>query len=109
MRKSRFIASFVIFAAGFALCAVIYGGNLASFANRILARPASPADTAQNSSKPQIWEYCVATKYSQPGKKWEMDYELSLFGEQGFEIHSVTQSSSSLGSYVTVVLRRPKR
>jgi hypothetical protein len=106
MRKSRFIASFFIFVAGFALCAVIYGGNLASLANGILARPASPA---QNSSKTQLWEYCVATKYSQPGKKWEMDYELSQFGDQGFEIYSVTQSSSNLGSYVTVVLRRPKR
>jgi hypothetical protein len=101
MRKHPFVASFVIFAAGFALCVVIYGGNL--------ARPASPAVAAQNSSKPQHWEYRVATKYFKPGKKWEMDSELSLFGEQGFEIHSVTQSSPQLGSYVTIVLRRPKQ
>lgn len=112
MRKHHFITSVVIFVAGFALSSAIDGRYLASPAKGILTNPAATevaAQITQNPSTPQSWEYRVATKYFQPGKKWEVNSELSQFVAQGFEIYSVTQSSPDVGFYLAIVLRRPKQ
>jgi hypothetical protein len=108
----RFIASAVIFVAGFALCVAVYGGNLGSLAKGLLARPDSPTITTQGALRglPQ-WEYRVVTKQmlSIGGNE---DYGLNALGAQGFEVVGVSQSSvvaaPNIYHYLTVVLRRPK-
>ena len=87
------VRSFVIFMAGVLLGAVIYGN-----ARRFLASPAAQTKT-------QRWEYRVVRSPKQIGLLDEN--ELNRLGEQGFEICKMTQSSTSVGVFVTVVLRRP--
>jgi hypothetical protein len=94
------IRSFVIFMAGALLGAIIYGS-----ARRIL-----PSPSAQTTA--QRWEYRVVTSSKNTGllggTKGDVDNELNQLGTQGFEICEMTQSSSSTGYYLTIVLRRPK-
>jgi hypothetical protein len=101
----RFIASAVIFSAGFAICAVINGSDLVSFA-QALSRPATQA--AQNPCQPQLWEYRVVFK-GRPDRN--LDSELNQLANQGFEVFSVKQTGegSTPGFNLTIVLRRPKQ
>jgi len=95
------IRSFVIFMAGVLLGAVIY-----SNAKRIFSSPSAQTIT-------QRWEYRVLTSAKDTGllggTKGNVDSELNQLGTQGFEICEMTQSSSSAGYYLTIVLRRPKQ
>jgi hypothetical protein len=95
------IRSFVIFMAGVLLGAIIYGN-----AKRILSSPSAQTAT-------QRWEYRVVTSAKNTGlfggTKGEIDSELNQLATQGFEICEMTQSSSSAGYYLTIVLRRPKQ
>jgi hypothetical protein len=111
MHKSRFIASFIIFVAGFVLSTAIDGRHLASLTKGTLSSPAMPAVTAQTApppSTPQSWEYRVVTKYIHRDKG-DIDIQLNQLGAQGFEIFSVTESHADVGFYLTIVLRRPKQ
>jgi len=97
----RFIASAVIFAAGFALCAVIGGRSFAYLSN-------SQELAAQNPCKPQSWEYRAVFK-GRPDKN--LDAELNQLANQGFEIFSVKQTGEGAtpGFNLTILLRRPKQ
>jgi hypothetical protein len=108
MRK--FITSAVIFAAGFALSAVINGRSLASLAKGNFSSPAALATPAQNTqpSTSQKWEYRVLTKNIVRENKGDLDVDLNRLGEQGFEIFSVTESNADIGFHLAIVLRRPK-
>lgn len=109
MHKSRFITSVVIFVAGFALSTIVDVRHLAFPAKGTLSNPAAQEVAAQKTPTTVAWEYRVATKRVFHDKKWDLDFELSQLGAQGFEIHSVTQSSPDTGAYLAVVLRRPKQ
>jgi hypothetical protein len=88
------VRSFVIFMVGVLLGAVLYGN-----ARRILSSPAAQTKT-------QRWEYRVVASFKSTGLI-DKENELNRLGEQGFEICEMTQSSASVGAFVTVVLRRP--
>jgi hypothetical protein len=90
------VRSFVIFIAGVLLGAVIYGN-----ARRILSSPAAQTPT-------QRWEYRVVQSSNKQIGLIDMN-ELNRLGEQGFESCEMTQSSPSLGYYVTILLRRPRQ
>ena len=110
MHKHQIMVSIVIFMAGFTLGTVRDGRYLVSLAEGTLSKTASPEATvqaAQKPSTPQLWDYRVVSK--PVDRKSNIDDQLSSLGAQGFEIYSVTQSSENLGSYVTIVLRRPKQ
>jgi hypothetical protein len=69
------------------------------------------AQATQTSSTSQRWEYRVVT-ISKDGlfsgyRRENVEKELNQLGEQGFEIFRMTQSSSHVGFYTTIVLRRP--
>jgi hypothetical protein len=108
MRK--FITSAVIFAAGFALSAVLGGSNLASLARGTFSGQSALATPAQNTqpSTLQKWEYRVLTKHIHRENKGDMEVDLNRLGEQGFEIFSVTESSGEAGFHLAIVLRRPR-
>jgi len=86
------VMSFVIFMAGVLLGAVIYGNT-----RRTLSSSAAQTMT-------QRWEYRVVRSPKHTGLIDEN--ELNRLGEQGFEICKMTQSSASVGAFVTVLLRR---
>jgi hypothetical protein len=94
------IKSFVIFMAGILLGAIMYGN-----AKRLLSSPSAQTTT-------QRWEYRVVTSAKNTGAlggtKGDIESELNQLATQGFEICEVTQSSSNVGYYLTIVLRRPK-
>ena len=96
----RFAPSAVIFAAGFALCAVIGGKSFAFLSQE--------PPTQQTPCKPQSWEYHLIAKEIED-KRREVDAELKALGSAGFEIVSVTQSGSSARHVATIILRRPKQ
>jgi len=104
----RFIASAMIFVAGFAFSSAMNGKNLGSFAKGLFAQPNSPTIATQNA--PQLWEYRVVTK-SSGDKKVDIESEVSRLEDQGFIVYSVLQSSAgpNVGYYLTFVLRRPRR
>jgi hypothetical protein len=109
MRKHRFLSSFVIFVAGFALSAIVDGRRLASLAQGTLSNQGAQEIVSQITRQPstsQKWEYRVVAKYNPD--RGNMDFELNRLGEQGFELYSVTQSNSDIGFYLAIVLRRPK-
>jgi len=111
----RFIASAVIFVAGFAFSSAMNGKNLGSFAKGVLARPDSPTIATQGALRgsPQLWEYRVVTSAKDTGflggTKGNVDSELNQLGAQGFEICEMTQSSSNAGYYLTIALRRARQ
>jgi hypothetical protein len=111
MRKHHFLSSLVIFVAGFILCAIVDGRQLASLARGTLSNPAVAevaAQTTQKSSPIQKWEYRIVTKFVTSNQA-DIDFELNRLGEQGYEICEMTQSSSNPGvTLLTIALRRPK-
>jgi hypothetical protein len=111
MRKHYFLSSLVIFAAGFALSAIIDGRRLVSMAQGTLSNSVAPEVSAQTTRQPsslQKWEYRVVTKYIQRNQL-DIDYDLNRLGEQGYEICGVAQSGSDLGAaFLTITLRRPR-
>src|SRR5262245_31864414 len=113
MRKHNVITWLMIFAAGFALSAVMNGRNLPSMASANLINPAAhgvAAQTTQTPSTIQKWEYRVVTKYILRENKADIDFELNRLGEQGYEVCGVSQSSGpNVGAYLTIALRRPKQ
>jgi hypothetical protein len=109
----RFVMSALIFAAGFALCALTYGSNVPSLAKGALsnqARLVTPPQAAQNPCTPQFWEYRVVTNYDlyKPNVK-DINRDLNQFGLQGFEIYQAFQTSPDSGSILTILLRRPRQ
>jgi hypothetical protein len=114
MHKSRFVTPLVIFVAAFALSTVLDVRHLVSRAQGTLSKTAVPqvaAQAAQTPSIPQRWEYRVvrASKGGLlSGGKEDIDKALTALGAEGFEICWATQSSSDVGYYLTVILRRPQ-
>lgn len=83
MRK--FIASLVIFAAGFGLCTVINGSRLASLAQATPANQAAPK---------VVWEYISTSKVG----------DLNKLGAQGWELVGISDDvaiSGGIGSSTT--------
>ncbi len=109
MRKRHFVLSVVIFAASFALSAVIDVRNLAFPAKGTLSNPASSTVAAQNPSTPQFWEYRVVAKNIYRDNRADNDQELNALAAQGFEIFSVSTPRQDIGFYMVFVLRRPKQ
>ena len=111
MRKHHFLSSLVIFVAGFVLCAIVDGRQLASLARGTPSNPAVAevaAQTTQKSSTLQKWEYRVVTKLVTSNQA-DIDFELNRLGEQGYEIAGMTQSASNPGvTLLTIALRRPR-
>jgi hypothetical protein len=114
MRKHYFLSSLVIFAAGFALSAIIDGRRLVSIAQgaqETLSPSVAPGAAAQITRQPSSlprWEYRVVTKYIQRNQT-DIDYDLNRLGAQGYEICGVSQSGADLGAaLLTITLRRPK-
>jgi len=115
MIKRHFLSSLVIFAAGFALSAIVDGRHLASMtqgnlynseASSAVAEVA--AQTIRQPSTSQKWEYRVVTRYIQRNHA-DIDFELNRLGEQGYEICGVAQSGAGLdGLFLTVTFRRPR-
>jgi len=105
----RFIASAVIFVAGFAFSSAMNGKSLISLAKGNFLSP--QATTPQVAH--QLWEYRVVRSAKDTsflgGTKGNIDSELNQLGAQGFEICEMTQSSSNVGYYLTIVLRRPRQ
>src|SRR5262245_19213889 len=106
----RHLRSIMSFAAGFAICTVLGGGYVTYLAKSTLSSPIVREVAAQApSSSPQaataFYEYRVVSR-RQINKKTdeEMSGELTQLSAQGFDIYSVTQSSSRWGEYTTVVL-----
>jgi len=113
MRKHHFLSSLVIFVAGFVLCAIVDGRQLASLARGTPSNPAVAevaAQTTQKSSTLQKWEYRVVSTFNRRNTAEDLNFELNRLGEQGFEIWGMTQSSGELGAAnLTVALRRPRQ
>jgi hypothetical protein len=113
MLKHRFITPVAIFAAGFALSAVLDIRNLASQAKGTLstsAAPASPAQLKQTPSALQLWDYHVVSNLDLRTLRMdEVDRELNRLGGLGYEIYSVKQTSQNSSTYLSIVLRRPKQ
>jgi len=109
MRKHSFVSSLIIFAAGFALSAIIDGRRLASVAQGTLSNSVAPEAAAQTLRQPsavQKWEYRVVTKYIQRNQP-DVDFELNRLGEQGYEICGVAQSGVDTGAaLLTITFRR---
>ena len=86
----RFAASATIFVAGFALCAVIYGGNVASLAKGILPDQTYPQ--AQKASQAQImWEYMWTNNTN----------DLNKLGAQGWELVGISDFVTTNGGYIS--------
>jgi hypothetical protein len=103
-----FIKAAVIFAAGFALCAAISSGNLASLAKEKLSR--QNALVTQAPSTAQQWEYRVITGHSLNSiSEKDVNAKLSHLTEQGFEVYWLDQVGSGAEFHLTIALRRPKR
>ena len=102
----RFVMFAAIFISGFALCALTFGGTIASFAEETPSRP--NAQAPQNPCQPQLWEYRVVFK-GRPDRN--LDSELNQLANQGFEIFSVKQTGEGAtpGFNLTILLRRPRR
>jgi hypothetical protein len=108
MNFKYFMMAAVIYVAGFATNALIGNKSPLSFAKSI--EPVVVAQTTQTPSTLQRWEYRVVT-ISRDGlfsgyRRENVEKELNQLGEQGFEIFRMTQSSSNVGFYTTIVLRR---
>jgi hypothetical protein len=85
----RFAASAAIFAAGFALCAVTYGGNAASLANGL---PNQTAPQAQKATQTQIvWEYTWTNNAG----------EINKLGAQGWELAGISDFVTTNGGYIS--------
>jgi Domain of unknown function (DUF4177) len=109
MSLKHFMSAVVIFVAGFATNALMGNKSLLPAAKSL--EPAVVAQTTQPASTSQRWEYRVVT-ISKDGlfsgyRRENVEKELNQLGEQGFEIFRMTQSSSNVGFYTTIVLRRP--
>jgi hypothetical protein len=88
----RFITSTVIFAAGFALCAVINGKNPVSFAKETLSRPVAGAAQEQKEPQPKIvWEYTYINNVN----------DLNKLGAQGWELVSISEFLTGNGGQVS--------
>jgi hypothetical protein len=114
MRKYKLLPSLAIFAAGFALSAIIGGRHLASLAQGAqgtLSNSPAPTLASNNARQPstsQKWEYRVVAKYVQPNQV-DIDFELNRLGEQGYEVCSMAQSGGERGpAILTITLRRPR-
>src|SRR5262245_34528057 len=109
----RFVTPAMLFVSGFALCAVIWGGNLASLAKGTLSNQAAPATSAQatpTSPTGQQWEYRVVTGHSLTSiSERDVNAKLSNLTEQGFDIYWLDQTSSAGEFHLTIALRRPRR
>ena len=108
MSIKHFMSAVVIFVAGFATNAFISDKSPLSSAKSL--EPAVAAQANQTPSTSQRWEYRVVT-ISKDGlfsgyRRENVEKELNQLGEQGFEIWRMTQSSSNVGFYTTIVLRR---
>lgn len=108
MSLKHFMSAIVIFIAGFATNALIGNESLLSSAKSF--EPTVVAQTTQAASTSQRWEYRVVT-IAKDGlfsgyRRENVEKELNQLGEQGFEIFRMTQSSSNVGFYTTIVLRR---
>src|SRR5215471_15599617 len=90
----RFIASGAIFASGFALCAVTYGGNLVPLAKGEISSPAAATATSQTQKDAQakvVWEYA-----------WTIDSsDLNKLGAQGWELVGISDFVTTSGGYVS--------
>lgn len=85
----RFFTSAVIFTAGFALCAVIWGGSLASFAKGNLS--SHSVATTQSPQPRTVWEYTWTGNAK----------DLNRLGAQGWELVGISDDvsiSNNLGS-----------
>jgi hypothetical protein len=108
MRRHYFLSSLVIFAAGFALSAIMDVRRLASGSLGAISNAAVPEAAAQFSRQPSIirnWEYRVVTKGNLRNDKGEIDEELNRLGRLGFEVCGVAGNAADGG--VIIVLSRP--
>ncbi len=102
----RFVTFAAIFMAGFALCALTFGGTIAPLAKETLSLPTAQAP--QSPCTPQFWEYRVVSRDS---NHKNLESDLNRLANQGFEVFSVKQSGegSTAGFDLTILLRRPKQ
>jgi len=88
----RFIASTLIFAAGFALCAAINGKNPVFLAKETFSRPVTVTDQAQKEPQPKVvWEYLSTHSAN----------DLNKLGAQGWELVGISDFVTTSGGYVS--------
>ena len=86
----RFAAAAAIFAAGFALCAVTYGGNAASLAKGIF--PNQLSQQTQKAPQTHIaWEYTWTDNAG----------EIIKLGAQGWELAGISDFVTTNGGYIS--------
>jgi hypothetical protein len=106
MRKYYFFSSLVIFAAGFALSAIMDGRRLASMTQGTLANAAAPEAAAQLSRHQyNNWEYRVVRTSYRLNDQEQLDSELNRLGKLGFEVCGVSPYGNG-PDLLMVVLKR---